>query len=64
LLKRSSGCAGAGDDASRLAYAEVLANERSPTAVAFFEVAVHLVETPDFSEGLRIFFEKRPAKWE
>ncbi|MEX0878782.1 MAG: enoyl-CoA hydratase/isomerase family protein [Thermoanaerobaculia bacterium] len=28
------------------------------------EAAVHLSGTPDFSEGLRAFFEKRPPKWE
>jgi enoyl-CoA hydratase len=28
------------------------------------EAAVHLAGTPDFSEGLRAFFEKRPPKWE
>jgi enoyl-CoA hydratase/carnithine racemase len=27
------------------------------------EAAVHLAGTPDFSEGLRAFFEKRPPKW-
>jgi enoyl-CoA hydratase/carnithine racemase len=26
--------------------------------------AVHLAGTPDFSEGLRAFFEKRPPKWQ
>jgi enoyl-CoA hydratase/carnithine racemase len=28
------------------------------------EAAVHLAGTPDFSEGLRAFFEKRPPKWQ
>jgi enoyl-CoA hydratase/carnithine racemase len=28
------------------------------------EAAAHLSGTPDFSEGLRAFFEKRPPKWE
>jgi enoyl-CoA hydratase/carnithine racemase len=28
------------------------------------EAAVHLAGTPDFSEGLRAFLEKRPPKWE
>ena len=28
------------------------------------EAAVHLAGTPDFSEGLAAFFEKRPPKWE
>jgi enoyl-CoA hydratase/carnithine racemase len=27
------------------------------------EAAVHLSGTPDFTEGLRAFFEKRPPKW-
>jgi enoyl-CoA hydratase/carnithine racemase len=28
------------------------------------EAAVHLAGTPDFSEGLRAFLEKRPPKWQ
>ncbi len=37
-------------------YEEALALE--------LDAAVHLSGTPDFSEGLRAFFEKRPPKWE
>src|SRR5712691_1430697 len=36
-------------------YEEALALE--------LDAAVHLSSTPDFSEGLRAFFEKRPPKW-
>jgi enoyl-CoA hydratase/carnithine racemase len=39
-----------------LPYDEALAMER--------EAAVHLSGTPDFSEGLRAFLEKRPPNWE
>ncbi|HEY6221613.1 MAG TPA: enoyl-CoA hydratase/isomerase family protein [Candidatus Eisenbacteria bacterium] len=39
-----------------LPYDEALAMER--------EAAVHLSATPDFSEGLRAFLEKRPPNWE
>ncbi len=38
-----------------LPYDEALALE--------MEAAVHLAGTPDFSEGLRAFLEKRPPKW-
>jgi len=39
-----------------LSYDEALAVE--------LEAAVHLAGTPDFAEGLRAFFDKRPPKWE
>lgn len=37
-------------------YEEALALE--------LEAAVHLAGTPDFAEGLRAFFEKRPPRWQ